>query len=86
MMNSRERLLAALNHQEPDCVPFDLGSTQVPGIHAIAYRRLCRYLGLPPVEPTLCDVVQQLARPDDDDAFDNHRPLLIVRGARGECG
>jgi len=29
MMNSRERLLAALDHQEPDCIPFDLGSTQV---------------------------------------------------------
>jgi len=66
MMNSRERLLAALDHQELDCIPFDLGSTQVTGIHVIAYRRLRRYLGLPPVEPTPCDVVQQLARPDDD--------------------
>ena len=26
-MNSRERLLAALNHKEPDRVPIDLGGT-----------------------------------------------------------
>jgi len=65
-MNSRERLLAALNHQEPDQIPFDLGSTQVTGIHIVAYQRLREYLGLPKIEPTLCDVVQQLALPDDD--------------------
>jgi len=80
-MNSRERLLTTLNHREPDRIPFDLGSTQVTGIHVVAYRRLRDYLGLPspigdlrPVEPQLppgypsgvCDVIQQLALPDDD--------------------
>jgi uroporphyrinogen decarboxylase len=65
-MNSRERLLTALNHRELDRVPLDLGSTQVTGIHVVAYRRLREYLGLPPVEPNLCDVIQQLASPDDD--------------------
>ncbi len=65
-MNSRERLLVALNHREPDRIPFDLGSTQVTGIHVIAYRHLRAYLGLPPVEPQMCDVIQQLALPDDD--------------------
>ena len=59
-------LLAALNHQEPDRVPFDLGSTQVTGIHTVAYRALRDRLGLPPVPPTLCDDVQGLALPDDD--------------------
>jgi uroporphyrinogen decarboxylase len=62
----RERLLAALNHQEPDRVPFDLGSTQVTGIHVIAYRNLRTALGLPEVKPQLCDAVQQLALPDDE--------------------
>ncbi|MCE5207554.1 MAG: hypothetical protein LLG42_04500 [Chloroflexi bacterium] len=32
-MNSRERVLTALNHKEPDRVPFDLGETAVPGSH-----------------------------------------------------
>ena len=38
-MNSRERVLTTLNHQEPDRVPFDLAGTQVTGIHIKAYRR-----------------------------------------------
>jgi len=65
-MNGRDRLLAALNHLEPDRVPFDLGSTQVTGIHTVAYRALRDRLELPPVTPTLCDEVQGLALPDDD--------------------
>lgn len=65
-MNGRERILTTLAHREPDRVPFDLGSTQVTGIHEVAYRRLRAALGLPPVTPVLCDVVQGLALPDDD--------------------
>lgn len=65
-MDSRKRLLTALNHQEPDRIPFDLGSTQVTGIHVIAYQNLRDYLGLPKIEPTICDIVQGLALPDDD--------------------
>jgi uroporphyrinogen decarboxylase len=63
---SRERLLATLAHQEPDRVPLDLGSTQVTGIHVIAYHRLRQALGLPPEEPQICDVIQGLALPDAD--------------------
>jgi uroporphyrinogen decarboxylase len=65
-ISSRERLLAALAHQEPDRVPLDLGSTQVTGIHVIAYQRLRQVLGLPPVKPQICDVIQGLALPDAD--------------------
>jgi uroporphyrinogen decarboxylase len=65
-MNGRERVLAALDHREPDRVPLDLGSTQVTGIHAVAYGALRDRLGLPPVKPTLCDDVQGLSLPDDD--------------------
>jgi uroporphyrinogen decarboxylase len=45
-MNHRERLLAALNHQEPDRVPLDFGSTRVTGITRGAYEPLLRHLGL----------------------------------------
>jgi uroporphyrinogen decarboxylase len=65
-MNPRTRLLTALDHREPDRVPFDLGSTQVTGIHEVAYRALRAALGLPAVEPQLCDAIQRLALPDDD--------------------
>ena len=45
-MNHRERALAALNHQEPDRVPLDLGSTRNTGILEAPYRALVEYLGL----------------------------------------
>jgi uroporphyrinogen decarboxylase len=63
---SRARLLTALSHREPDRVPLDLGSTQVTGIHEIAYQNLRKTLGLHPCEPQICDVIQGLALPDED--------------------
>lgn len=65
-MNSRERVLTALNHKEPDRVPFDMGGTVVTGISATAYKKLRAHLGLPPVQPTIVDIFQQIARVDDD--------------------
>ena len=65
-MNSRERVLTALNHREPDRVPFDMGGTVLTGINVKAYTALRDYLGLPRIEPTIVDVVQQLAQVDDD--------------------
>lgn len=63
---SRERLLTALSHQEPDRIPLDLGSTQVTGIHSLAYDKLRRALELPAIETLLCDAIQGLALPDED--------------------
>jgi len=65
-MNSRERVLLALDHREPDRVPFDLGSTQVTGISIRAYERLREHLGLDRREPQICDLIQQLAYPHQD--------------------
>jgi len=65
-MNSRERVLTALNHKEPDRVPFDMGGTVVTGIQAKAYRDLRDYLGLPEREIKIIDTFQQLAQVDDD--------------------
>jgi uroporphyrinogen decarboxylase len=59
-VNSRERILSAINHKQPDKVPVDLGSSTVTGISAIAYNNLKRHLNISP--PTrVFDVVQQLA-------------------------
>ncbi len=62
-MLPRERLLAALDHREPDRVPIDLGGNQT-GIHRIAYERLLRFLGLEE-EIVVMDLVQQLALPSE---------------------
>jgi len=64
-MNSRERILAAIEHRQTDKVPVDLGATPSSGISAIAYGNLKKYLGMNPVGTLVYDVVQQLAQPED---------------------
>ena len=62
-MTSRERVLSAINHSEPDRLPVDLGATPSSGISAIAYSNLIKHLNKDlPVQ--IYDVVQQLAQPD----------------------
>jgi uroporphyrinogen decarboxylase len=46
MINSRQRLLQAINHQEPDMVPLDLGGTENTTISRIAYQNLRAFLGM----------------------------------------
>ncbi len=45
-MNSRQRVLAAINHEEADRIPIDLGGTCVTGINLRAYGGLRRHLGM----------------------------------------
>lgn len=45
-MNSRERVRAAIRHEETDRVPIDIGGTGVTSINLIAYGNLKRHLGL----------------------------------------
>ena len=60
-MTPRERVMTTLRHQEPDRVPFDLGSTGSTGINADTYVGLRKLLGLPEREPFIRDVKQHLA-------------------------
>jgi len=64
-MTSRERVLAAINHQEADHLPRDLGATPSSGISAIAYNNFVKYTGLNSGPAKIYDVVQQVAQPDD---------------------
>jgi uroporphyrinogen decarboxylase len=48
-MSSRERVLAALDHHEPDRVPIEFGSSQLSSLligRPYGYRGLCDYLGV----------------------------------------
>ena len=62
-MTSHQRVLAALNHAEPDRVPIDLGGFQT-GIHRLAYQALIQHLGFEE-EIQILDPVQQLAVPSE---------------------
>jgi uroporphyrinogen decarboxylase len=62
----RERVLAAIAHQETDRIPVDLGGMRSTGISAIAYGRLKRHLGIRTGHTFVYDVVQQLAQPEPE--------------------
>jgi len=66
MMTSRERVTRALNHQEPDRVPLDLGSSAVTGICAGALSRLRGALGLEERPVRVYEPYQMLGEVDDD--------------------
>ena len=62
-LTPRERVIRALNHEEPDRVPIDLGGFQT-GIHRVAYQALMDHLGWD--EPIrILDPVQGLAAPSE---------------------
>ncbi len=65
-MLSRDRMRLALDHQEPDRVPFDLGGTGLTTIHVTAYRNLRQYFGLPAVDVRVAHLAEQLADVDED--------------------
>lgn len=71
-MNSRQRVLAALNHEQPDRIPIDFGGTRQSGIAASTYHQLKSLLGQ--ASPTrVYDLYQMLAEVE--------RPMLEHFGA-----
>jgi uroporphyrinogen decarboxylase len=64
-MSPRERVLAALEHREPDRVPKDLGTARFTGMVKPAYERLCASLGFG--RPgALVDRMQQVVEMDEE--------------------
>ena len=63
-MTPRERVLASINHQNPDMLPMDLGSNVSCGISGQAYGKLKEYLGITTGHNRIYDVVQQVAQPE----------------------
>jgi len=63
---SRERVLCALNHRQPDRIPVDLGGTFVSGIHASCVLALRDYFGLEKKPVKVIDPGQLLGEIDED--------------------
>jgi uroporphyrinogen decarboxylase len=72
METRRERVLKALNFQESERLPKDLGGMRSTGISCFAYPALRAALGLHQTPPKIHDGMQMLAVPDLDvlDALD----------------
>lgn len=89
-MTSRERVLQAVNHQEPDRVPLDLGGSFVTSIHAQTLHHLRRRLGLQDRPVKLYDAVQMLGEVELDVVARLELDVLAVDdlrlrvGARGQ--
>jgi len=65
-MTSRERVRSAINHQVPDRVPLDLGSTLVTGIQASIYAKLKKALGISGGNIRVYDPFQMLAEVEEE--------------------
>lgn len=64
-MTKRQRLIQALNHQEPDRVPVDFGGMRSTGIAASAYAKLVDKLGID-TRTKIYDIGQMLAVVDEE--------------------
>ncbi len=62
-MSSRERVLTAFEHREPDRVPIDFASTLNSGINVLVCNRLKNYLSIDTVT-FMRDPIPMLASPD----------------------
>ena len=98
-MNHRERVLAVLNHEQPDRVPVDLGGTLGTSINIGAYEKLKTFLNLQTpseilsLRSMIADVEEEVARRYDVDMrslpmLGNSRPTetLPDGGFRDEWG
>jgi len=65
-MNSRERILTALQHKEADRVPLDLGAMLSTGITGMSYNKLKSFLGIRDGRTRMYDLGQQLAEPETE--------------------
>lgn len=65
-LSHRERVQIALNHQEPDRVPIDLGSTGCSTLTVGAYRKLRAHLGLAAKEPLVISRAAQIVAPHEE--------------------
>ncbi len=65
-MNSKERVLAAINHKEPDTIPVDFGATPVTGVHVLAIERLRDHYGLEKKPVKVIEPYQMLGEIDSD--------------------
>ena len=65
-MTPRERVLAALNHRQPDRIPIDFGGTAVTGMHVTCVAALRDYYGLEKRPVKIHEPYQMLGWIDED--------------------
>ena len=83
-MTSRERVRAALNHQEADKIPIDCGGMRSTGLLGVTYNKLKEHLKQKSGETKIYDMVQQLALVED--WYLDRFQIDVIDLARGFAG
>jgi len=65
-MTSRERVVTALHHEQPDRVPIDLGGSISTSINAMAYGRLKAHIGMSDPRPRVSNIVLFVPELDEE--------------------
>lgn len=63
-LTSRERVMTALDHKEPDRVPIDFGGVHT-SLHEYAHNNLMKFLGFNGKEAKIQEILQQIVYPDE---------------------
>lgn len=65
-MTSKERVLKSLNHEQPDRLPMDFGSSFITGVHCSVVAELRQHYGLEPRPVKVCEPYQMLGEVEED--------------------
>jgi len=65
-MTSKECVLQSLNHQQPDKLPMDFGSSFITGVHCSVVAELRQHYGLEPRPVKICEPYQMLGEVEAD--------------------
>jgi Uroporphyrinogen decarboxylase (URO-D) len=65
-MTSKERVIAAIEHRQPDLLPVDFGASFITGIHCSVVENLRAHYQLEPRPVKVCEPYQMLGLVDDD--------------------
>lgn len=65
-LTARERVLKALNYEEPDRIPIDVGASRDSSLVKDEYDLLRKYLKLPPSDPPITSLMMRTVDVDED--------------------
>lgn len=65
-MTSKERVIKSLNHEQPDQLPMDFGSSFITGVHCSVVAELRQHYGLEPRLVKICEPYQMLGEVEED--------------------
>jgi len=65
-MTSKRRVLQSINHEQPDQLPVDFGSSFITGVHCSVVESLRRRYGLEDRPVKICDPYQMLGEVEED--------------------